>query len=63
LFDATAARAALHRRKISQQRRHLIIVFPYLTTTALELERPAEGGILPAIRQRKPTGLSTFSSS
>jgi hypothetical protein len=66
LFVIAAVSAALNNEKILSSKTTFGIIFIsiiYLTTRALELERPAEGGIRPDNRQRRPVGAATPSSS
>ncbi len=66
LFVIAAVSAALHIKNSKPSKTTFEISFislTYLTTRALELERPAEGGIRPDNRQRRPLGAATPSSS
>ncbi len=66
LLVIAAVSAALHKKNSTSSKTTFEISFKsvtYLTTRALELERPAEGGIRPDNRQRRPVGAATPSSS
>jgi hypothetical protein len=66
LLVIVAVSAALHKKNFTSSKTTFEISFisiAYLTTRALELESPAEGGIRPDNRQRRPVGAATPSSS